>query len=342
MEKNKFKETVAETGLNQDSLDRLVLGFGALFPGNREIDLAYANVLENMDPNCLPEITHCIDVAKATAFLGQVVLNDPEHATRFGFCQSKQEQLDGVILAALFHDIALCYDRDKLQIIKSIELLHRWVLNNGNPQDTDSYRGALILEREVSDKTGLSDKSVGIAIGILKNHGQLEFPWQTLVKFGDALAYINGDNHSRAVIESYLLRDHIHSYRAGNIDDSVLGREINFWKDIGIIEYGSKFGTSVRWNHEEAKKRMEKKGFLLLDYIRENMPDVYTTVVAQTEAKKRIGFIAPDVWAIRNYQAALDVLSNGEELPQDLANKLFEAHQAASELSRFYIGGEQR
>ncbi|MCK5026733.1 MAG: hypothetical protein KAS15_09125, partial [Nanoarchaeota archaeon] len=92
---NKFKKAVEETGLNQDSLSKLVLGFKELFPGNIEIDSAYANVLADMDPNCFPEITHCTYVANVTAFLGRAVLSSPEYATKFGFNQNKQEQLDG-------------------------------------------------------------------------------------------------------------------------------------------------------------------------------------------------------------------------------------------------------
>ena len=96
-----------------------------------------------------------------------------------------------------------------------------------------------------------------------------------MVEFGDALAYLNGDNHSRAVIESYLLGDHLDSYRKGKIDENVLEREIDFWKDIGIIEYGSKIGTKIEWKHDGAQKRMQKKGFLLLDYMKDHIPDVY-------------------------------------------------------------------
>lgn len=338
---NKFKKAVEETGLNQDSLSKLVLGFKELFPGNIEIDSAYANVLADMDPNCFPEITHCTYVANVTAFLGRAVLSSPEYATKFGFNQNKQEQLDGVILAALFHDIALGYERKKLKEITGNKSLHRWDKNNGNYQDTDSYRGALILETEISGKTGLSDRSVEIAVDILKNHSQLEYPWQTLVEFGDALAYINGDNHSRAVIESYLLGDHLDSYRKGNIEKGVLKREIDFWKDIGIIEYGSMLGTKIKWNHKDAQKRMKKKGFLLLDYMRDKMPKVYTRIVTEAETKNRAGFIAPDVWAIRNYQSALSVLEDSRGLPFDLAKKLSEAYEEAFKLNKFYRGEER-
>ncbi|MCK5026281.1 MAG: hypothetical protein KAS15_06810, partial [Nanoarchaeota archaeon] len=254
---------------------------------------------------------------------------------------NKQEQLDGVILAALFHDIALGYERKKLKEITGNKSLHRWDKNNGNYQDTDSYRGALILETEISGKTGLSDRSVEIAVDILKNHSQLEYPWQTLVEFGDALAYINGDNHSRAVIESYLLGDHLDSYRNGNIEKSVLKREIDFWKDIGIIEYGSMLGTKIKWNHKDAQKRMKKKGFLLLDYMRDKMPKVYTRIVTEAETKNRAGFIAPDVWAIRNYQSALSVLEDSRGLPFDLAKKLSEAYEEAFKLNKFYRGEER-
>ena len=113
-------------------------------------------------------------------------------------------------------------------------------------------------------------------------------------------------------------------------------REIDFWKDIGIIEYGSKIGIKIEWEHDSAQKRMQKKGFLLLDYMREYMPNVYHEIARQAETKNRNGFVAPDVWAIRNYQAALDILGNNQGLPLGLAQKLSEAHQEASKSHRFY------
>lgn len=333
-----FKTRVSETGLGEDSVDRLVSRFSRLFPGNENIDSTYTYVLGNMDTNNLTEITHCVDVADVVYFLGQSILSDSKHAKEFGFGPDKHEQLDGVILAGLFHDVALGYDRTELQRITGKELVHRWDKNNGIPEDGDSYRGGLIIEKEVGDKTGLSDRSVGVAIDILKNHGQLEYPWQTLVEFGDALAYINGDNHSRAVIESYLLKDHVDSYRKGKIDEKVLEREIDFWKDVGIIEYGSQLGTKIKWDHEAAQERMLKKGFLLLDYMGKEMQEVYAKIARQAETKNRIGFVAPDVWAIRNYQAALSVLKDNTGLPSNLARKLSKAYEEAFKLREFYSG----
>ena len=338
---NKLKQTIEGTGLGQESTIKLVSRFESLFPENEQISSAWNYVLENMDPNCLPEITHCTDVAMDTASLGKQILSNPKHASKFGFSQKKQEQLDGVILAALFHDVALGYDIDQLKQITGNNLLHRWDKNNNNPQDTDSYRGALILEKKVGDKTGLPDNSVEIAIDILKNHGNTKYPWQTLVEFGDSLAYINGDNYSRAVIESYLLKDHINSFKAGDVDESVLEREIDFWKDIGIKEYGSKLGTKVKWDHAKAQKRMNKKGFLLLNHVRDEMPEVYSRIKTRTESKNQRGFIYPDAWAIKNYKAALDVLVDNSGLPSNLTNKLSQAHGEASKLNKFYRGEQK-
>jgi hypothetical protein len=338
LKKQDFRKAALETGLSESSAERLDSRLQKLFPENKDILTAYAYVLQNTDPDCLTELTHCIDVATDTSYLGQAALSEPNHSKTFGFSAAKQEELDASVLAALFHDIALGYDRDELKRITGNTLLHRWDKNNGVHEDTDSYRGALLLEREVGDKLGLPDKTVDNAITILKSHGMLEHPWQGLVEFGDALAYINGDNHSRAVLECYLLGDHVDSFRKGLLDESTMEKEIDFWKDIGLIEFGSGLGTTITWNHTTAQNKMLKKGFTLLGYVRQEMPGTYNTVKDQAENKKRFGFIAPDVWAMRNYHAALDVLRDTDGLPPALAAKMTEAHALASKYGAFYGG----
>ncbi len=84
---------------------------------------------------------------------------------------------------------------------------------------------------------------------------------------------------------------------------------------------------------------MKKKGFLLLEYVRDKMSRVYTEVAMQAESKKRAGFITPDAWAMQNYQAVLQVLSNGKGLPDSAQRKLAEAYQLASALHTFYEKG---
>jgi len=339
----KFNEAAREKGLNEESRDRLASKFSTIFPGNETIDTMLAGLLDHMDPNLLPEVTHCIDVATTIQDVLKHIIADSSRRRELGFSRLSQHyevEAAGLLLAGLFHDIALGYDREELSDITGQRPLHRWDKNDGILGHTDDYRGGILLDNVFGNKTGLPDAAVDHAIEILQRDGAFEQPWQSLLKFSDAIPYLNGDNDARALIETYMLGDHIDSFKKGTIDVERLQQEVDFWLEEGFHGLIPNLASRRVWHEREAEQRMRKKGVLAYSYIRDSLPEIHNAIVKEAMKKQRAGLVGPDTWAVRNYHAAVKVLADNNGLPADVAKKMTEMYGIARSFSGLYTPGD--